>query len=175
MRSSDDGFVAMMDAMIFIVVIVMAASVTAGIAIQSVQDETDTSEFLDSLLLSKVRLSDFSQGDDSIVRLSDLMALSAVGGNEKMMSYLEDALLSFSRGRPCHMLVEYENDGTSGRIELGNNIASPSMESVRETAVSTGGTLRVTVSIGSNRSRALSGVDHQHHHNHKGDGGADGA
>lgn len=67
---NDHGFLAMMDALLFITVIIVACSVVAGMSMDGAHDGSNASGLLESMVSSEVRLSDLSEGDDSIVRLA---------------------------------------------------------------------------------------------------------
>ena len=69
---NDHGFLAMMDALLFITVIIVACSVVAGMSMDGAHDGSNASGLLESMVSSEIRLSDLSEGDDSIVRLSSI-------------------------------------------------------------------------------------------------------
>ena len=71
------GFVALMDAVIFSAVILVALSALLGLGITAQDgDDRDVSAILGSVMSAEVRMSDLAEdGDGSMVRVSDLCAL----------------------------------------------------------------------------------------------------
>lgn len=148
MRLNRDGFVAMTDAMIFIVVIMVAVSVTVTYADHVSGDETDTSGFLEDILSSRVRMSDMAEGDDSLVKLSDMIALHVLTGAEGPRAYLEDAMDDFSRGRPYLLEMTYvQSDGTSMNGSIGDPEGDSASSAERTVPVTTGGHLTVSLTL----------------------------
>lgn len=151
MRMNDSGFLAMMDALMFIAVIIVACSVVAGMDSDGGDDGSEASELLESLVSSKVRLSDLSEGDDTIVRLSDLMALHAVRGSEPVEDYISDVLTAFTGGAPFLLTIEYtapESTDAPEPISAEIGTHDDFRESAERTVpMSTGGTVRVVLSL----------------------------
>lgn len=70
------GFVALMDAVIFTAVLMLALSATIGLGLGESADERDAGAMLDGILDAEVRMSDLVEdGDGTPVRVSDLCAL----------------------------------------------------------------------------------------------------
>ena len=147
MRMNDGGFLAMMDALLFITIIIVACSIVAGTGLDDAEEGSDASELLESLVSSKIRLSDVSEGDDSMVRLSDLMALHAMRGSEPVSGYIRDILDAFTGGAPYLLTIEYADpSGTVHETEIGTE--ADYRESAEKTVpMSTGGTVRAVLSL----------------------------
>ncbi len=138
------GMLAMMDAMIFMAVIVLAVSVTASTVIHTPTDERDAGDLLDCLLSSEVRMSDLSaEGDGSMVRTSDMMALYLVTGESRVEDYLTELLEAFSAGRHYRLTIEF---GGLSRT-LGGWDGEPSASVSRTVPVTSGGDLTVTLAL----------------------------
>ena len=58
------GFVALVDAVIFTVVVMMALSALIGLGIQDQSDDRDAGGLLESLMSAEVRMSDLVEGGD---------------------------------------------------------------------------------------------------------------
>lgn len=116
------GFIALIDAMIFTVVVLMAMSALLGIGF--VADEgRDASAMLDGTLSAEVRMSDLvPDGDGSLVRVSDICALEMTAGGTGVMGYLEECLVAFSQGRPFVLVLTFGDDmvsmGSPGDMEV---------------------------------------------------------
>lgn len=144
------GFVAMTDAMIFIVVIMMAAAVTVGYMDHVSKDDRDPSEFLEGLMDSRMRLSDMTEGDDSLVKLSDLAALHVNTGADGPREYLEEALDGFSKGRPYLLVLEFTPPGAEGdpkRSEIGHPGSMTASSATVTVPVTSGGTLHAELTL----------------------------
>lgn len=161
MRANDRGFVAMVDAMVFIVVIVMAASVVVGVA-SSTDEGSDASGFLEDLMASEVRISDLAEGDDSLVRLSDLIALSLHTGQTGPSDYLHEVLDAYTGGAPYLLELTFEGpDGTTETMRMGSAGERLSSSSERTVPVTTGGSLTARLSLYS-RAELLGAVGEVH-------------
>lgn len=144
---NDHGFLAMMDALLFITVIIVACSVVAGMSMDGAHDGSNASGLLESMVSSEVRLSDLSEGDDSIVRLSDLMALHAFRGSETVSGYISEILNAYTGGGPYLLTIGY-TDPSDVVHKASIGIAGDYRESAERTVpVSTGGSVRVTLSM----------------------------
>lgn len=144
---SDGGFLAMMDALLFITVIIVACSIVVGTGSDDPDERSDASELLESLMSSKMRLSDVSEGDDSMVRLSDLMALHALRGSEPVSGYICEVLDAFTGGSSYLLTIEY-TDPAGNVHRAGIGTAAEYRESAERTApMSTGGTVRAVLGI----------------------------
>ncbi len=148
MRLRDDGFVAMFDAMLFIALIVIASSVTMGYSDYVNHDHTDTSGFLDDLMSSEVRMSDMTEGDGSIIRMSDAIALYMVTGAGKQREYLDEVLSEFSHGRDYTLELLLDSGGsTRAELTIGGGDTPMLSRAVKTYPVSTGDVLEVVLTI----------------------------
>lgn len=138
----------MTDAMVFIVVMMAACAVVAAIGLEDDGADREPSELIDALESTMVRLSDLTDGDDSIVRLTDLMALHSVSPSERVDAYVADILGTWARGRGCVLSAEFTDpDGDVHEASFG--IAGDDVLSAAErtVAVSTGGSVRLVLEL----------------------------
>lgn len=138
------GMLALMDAMIFMAVIMLAVAVTASQVSDTPMDERDAGDLLESLLSSEMRMSDLSgSGDGSMVRTSDMIALYLVTGEEDVEGYLTELLEAFSAGRHYRLTMEF------GELEseLGGGKGEPSVSISRTVPVTSGGELTVRLDL----------------------------
>lgn len=117
------GFIALIDAMIFTVVVLMAMSALLGIGFVADEEGRDASAMLDGTLSAEVRMSDLvPDGDGSLVRVSDICALEMTAGGTGVMGYLEECLVAFSQGRPFVLVLTFGDDmvsmGSPGDMEV---------------------------------------------------------
>ena len=139
------GFVALMDAVIFSAVILVALSALLGLGITAQDgDDRDVSAILGSVMSAEVRMTDLDpDGDGSRVRVSDMCALQMVVGGTDVESFLSEALDMFSKGRPY--LLEMTFDGRSMTVgEVGMTMSSYAETDV---PVTTGGSLHAELTI----------------------------
>ena len=137
------GFLAMMDAMIFMMVIMVAASALL-LPMADDGDGSDASEMLDGILSTEVRMSDLVEdGDGSKVRLSDLIALHMVSGCDGVEDYLTELMEAYSGGRGCTLTLRF------GDLEtvIGNGSGMPSVSAERSVPVTTGGQLTAKLEL----------------------------
>ena len=123
MRMRRGGFIALIDAMIFTVVVLMAMSALLGIGFVADEEGRDASAMLDGTLSAEVRMSDLvPDGDGSLVRVSDICALEMTAGGTGVMGYLEECLVAFSQGRPFVLVLTFGDDmvsmGSPGDMEV---------------------------------------------------------
>lgn len=148
MRSSTDGFLALTDAMVFIVVILAACAVVACISIDDVCSDSEPAEMLDVLESTMVRLSDLTDGDDSLVRLTDLVALHSVSPQERVEGYIGELLQQWSRGRGCTLHAEFaDTGGDVHEVSFGSPGVDAASVAERTVAVSTGGSVRLVLEL----------------------------
>lgn len=123
MRMRRGGFIALIDAMIFTIVVLMAMSALLGIGFVADEEGRDASAMLDGTLSAEVRMSDLvPDGDGSLVRVSDICALEMTAGGTGVMGYLEECLVAFSQGRPFVLVLTFGDDtasmGSPGDMEV---------------------------------------------------------
>lgn len=138
------GFVALMDAMIFTVVLILSLSALLGVGSSVASDDRDVSQMLEDTMSAEVRMTDLDpDGDGSRVRVSDMCALQMVVGGTDVESFLSEALDMFSKGRPY--LLEMTFDGRSMTVgEVGMTMSSYAETDV---PVTTGGCLHAELTI----------------------------
>lgn len=137
------GMTAFADAMIFMVVIMMAISVTVSLNHTNEFMDVGPDVFLSYVGDTEVRLSDLTDiGDDSLVYLPDLMALSLTTDTD-VEEYLEALLDStFGSGR-YRLVLMYE--GQTGII--GSEHKYFTAQYSRTIPVSTGGSIYIDLGI----------------------------
>lgn len=136
------GMIGMVDAMAFIIIIMIALSITVSYIDQ--QDWRDPpGEVLDTLCGVEVRLSDMIDLDDgTLVPLTDLIALDIHNGGRASIDYVTKLMDVYTSGRG------YLLELTFGDITVieGGGVGGDSSFAEREVFVSTGGklTMRLT-------------------------------
>ncbi len=147
-RSNEHGFVAMADAMLFIVVIMVATVVVATEEAPIRTDDRDASAFLEALVSSEVRMSDLDEGgDDSLVRLSDMMALHIHAGSEGTADYIQQLLDAYCRGRGYLLTLTFQYGEDAKEVSFGERGGIPSSSAERTVPVTSGGELRAVLSL----------------------------
>ena len=145
-----EGFLALTDAMIFIVIVFASCSILGLLHADSPEDASDPSEMLTVLESTMVRMSDLTEGDDTLVRITDLLALSTIREEPLIKGYAEDLLAGWSGGHRCGMTVEYTDiGGVAHRGEFGDPVEAARDSATGTYSVSTGGSLMVLVMLGS--------------------------
>lgn len=148
MRLNDRGFVAMVDAMLFIVVIFMAAAVVTWAPDDGGTDDRDASGLLGDLMDLEVRMSDMAEGDDSLVRVSDLAALWLLTGEPGPADYLRECMDAYCKGRPYLLSLTFEGpDGSMAEGSLGSPSGTESSHATVTVPVTTGGTLTASLTL----------------------------
>ncbi len=137
------GMLAMLDAMVFVVIVMAAAAVMVHTAHTGTSD-SDAGDVLESVMSSKVRMSDLREdGDGSLVKISDMVALDLVSGTTDALEFAEGCLESFSKGRPFLLTVTYE--GTTATI--GSEGSRPASSASTDLPVTTGGSLHAELTL----------------------------
>lgn len=139
------GFVALMDAVIFSAVILVALSALLGLGITAQDgDDRDVSAILGSVMSAEVRMSDLAEdGDGSMVRVSDLCALWVSTGDGAVEEYLGEALDALSGGRSYRLDLSFGENSRS----IGDGGVMESMAASADVPVTTGGTLNVELRL----------------------------
>ena len=139
------GLTAMVDAMIFIVV--MGLAVSALLYLQGSDEETrgESGEIVDNLFSTKIRMDDLIEyGDSSIISLTDMLAASMVIGDDSIKDYLETVMTSL-RGIPGSYSMSIEYQGI--RLELGTGDGVPISSSTKEFVVLYGDVMRIGLNL----------------------------
>lgn len=138
MHLNCSGFLALTDAMIFIAVIMIASAVIASDHGSAPTDTSDAGDILDAIVLTEVRMSDLSDdGDGSLVRFTDLLAMDVLGGGGRASEYAGDLLGRICAGRPYSMTIGY----SESELRMGGDLQDWTQSVRRTVAVSTGGEL----------------------------------
>lgn len=138
----------MTDAMVFIVVVMAACTVVAAIGLEDDDVDRAPSELIDAMESTMVRLSDLTDGDDSLVRLTDLMALHSFSSCERVDAYVADILGTWARGRGCVLHVEFTDPGEAiHMVSFGTPGEVVSSSAERTIDVSTGGSVRLVLEL----------------------------
>lgn len=136
------GMIGMVDAMAFIIIIMIALSITVSYIDQ--QDWRDPpGEVLDTLCGVEVRLSDMIDLDDgTLVPLTDLIALDIHNGGRASIDYVTKLMDVYTSGRGYLLELTF-SDIT---VIEGGGVGGDSSFAEREAFVSTGGklTMRLT-------------------------------
>lgn len=138
------GFVALMDAMIFTVVLMLSLSALLGVGSSIASNDRDVSQMLEDTMSAEVKMTDLDpDGDGSRVRVSDMCALQMAVGGTDVESFLSEALDMFSKGRPY--LLEMTFDGRSMTVGEAGTMMSSYAET--DVPVTTGGSLHAELTI----------------------------
>ena len=118
---SKKGMTAMIDAMIFIVVMGLAVAALCYYY-EDNSNENDASDIVDRLFHSKITIDDIMDENDSkIMPLSDLVAASMVIGDGAAASYLEK-VMDCLMNRPDSYLMHIVYRGIETNIGTGDGI-----------------------------------------------------
>ena len=140
-----NGMTALVDAMAFLVIMLIVLSLSIS-HITPEEGRSSADGIMDVLISVEVRMSDLTDlDDDSKVRLTDLVAYDMVNGTDRSLSYVEEVMDSFARGSGYRLMLEF------GGLKV--IIGCPDMEgssgSVSDVFVSTGGTLHMDLVLSS--------------------------
>lgn len=140
-----NGMTALVDAMAFLVIMLIVLSLSIS-HITPEEGRSSADGIMDVLISVEVRMSDLTDlDDDSKVRLTDLVAYDMVNGTDRSLSYVEEVMDSFARGSGYRLMLEFG--------DLKAIIGCPDMEgssgSVSDVFVSTGGTLHMDLVLSS--------------------------
>ena len=125
------GMTALVDAMVFMLVMMVVIHITVHQADPG-GPEADAGEIVDSICAVEVCVSDLTDmDDDTLVFLTDLIALHVLGGDTRTDEYLEAVLEAGCAGRDYCMSMDY-----AGRLEvLGVPVGHPVSSAVRQVPV----------------------------------------
>ena len=145
MRLKDKkGLTAMVDAMIFIFVIGLAASAAFAFGGEE-PAANDASSISDSIFSARLRTCDLIDTEDSgLVSMPDLVAFYIITGEGETADYIESILDSLlQRPHSYHLEVDYKGDV----ISIGDGIGDPISSSVKEFTVTYGGTIKADLKL----------------------------
>ena len=145
MRLKDNrGMTAMVDAMIFIVI--MGLAISAMFAFSGGEPAAnDASSISDSIFSSKLRTCDLVDTDDSgLIGMPDIAAFHILTGEGKAADYLGNILDSLLQ-RPNSYRLDIEYQGCT--ITIGSGDGDAVSGAVKEFAVTYGGSIRTELRI----------------------------
>lgn len=138
------GLTAMVDAMIFIVIMGLAVSAVFAFG----GDEpaaNDASSISDSIFSAKLKTCDLVETDDSrLIGMPDMVAFCILTGEGRVVSYIECILDSFMQ-RPGSYRMDIDYNGNT--ISVGSGDGYPVSGSVKEFAVTYGGTVKAELRL----------------------------
>lgn len=118
------GMVATLDVLIFIVLLSVVTLTFVSFNTPELQ-ETDVSTLCEDVFTTEIKSDDFlSNGDTTVYRLSDYVAMSITSGNEEFIETHVKSVLDDLLGKKYqyHLTMEYNNK----IMEIGNGFESPS-------------------------------------------------
>jgi len=138
------GLTAMVDAMIFIVI--MGLAVSAMFAFNSNDSAAnDASVISDSIFSAKLRTCDLVDMNESrIVGMPDMVAFYILTGEGKVAEYIESILDSLTQ-RPGSYCLDLTYHGST--VTIGSEKGDPVSGSVKEFTVTYGGTVRADLRL----------------------------
>jgi hypothetical protein len=135
---------AMADAMIFVVIMGLAASALFAFGGDDISED-DASKISESIFSAKLRTSDILDTDDSgLIGLPDLTAFRIMTGEGDALQYIEDVLDSFFQ-RPGSYYLEIEYNGDS--VAIGNPDGTEVCSCIKEFTVTYGGSIRTELRL----------------------------
>jgi len=145
MRLKDKkGLTAMVDAMIFIVVIGLAVSAMFAFCSED-PVANDASSIIDSIFSAKLRTCDLVDTDDSrLISMTDMTAFYILTDEGRAMDYLESILDSLMQ-RPDSYCLDVTYQGKD--VHIGSGKGDPVSGSVKEFTVTYGGAVRTHLKI----------------------------
>ena len=140
---NDKGMTAFVDAMVFLIVIMMAISLTASYSFKSTELREDPDDILTVLSGTELRLSDLTDvEDDALVYLVDIMALS-FSESTRLDDYLYE-ILDGILGKGRYSFTYSMGDLTR---TLGDDGLFFRYQDTKELRASTGESLVISLSI----------------------------
>ncbi len=134
---------AFMDCMIFLVIMMMAISVTVVIHSEESDPGEDPEDMLLKLARTEVRLSDLTPiDDDALVYLTDAMAYSV--DHESLVDEYLESILGYVYGKHGYFMTYSYGDG---QVRLGEQMDYFRYSSSSGFRVSTGGTVYITIGV----------------------------
>lgn len=137
------GITAFVDAVIFMMLMMVALSFTLSFVEDPSHDGPDAPDIVDALIGAEVRMSDLADGDGSSVPLTDLIALHVLTGEGDAGDYLEKLLDAACRGHPYLLELGFSEK----TLEIGEGGSSPMSSKEATVPVSTGGELSIHLTV----------------------------
>ena len=138
------GLTAMVDGMIFIVIMGLAVSAMFAFG-GNEPTANDASSVSNSIFSAKLRTCDLVDTDDSrLVSVSDVIAFYIMTGEGRAAEYIESVLDSLMK-RPDSYRLDIEYQGSS--ISIGSGKGDPISGSVKDFTVTYGGSIRADLRI----------------------------
>ena len=151
MRLNRSGMTALVDAMVFMLVMTIVVSLSVHSVIGNSYVGPDAGSSLDCICGVEVRVSDMTDlDDDSLVYLTDIMAYHVARGSgdderSQLTGYLESVLNRQFGGRAYDLTMSY--DGKT--MDVGRDVRDTCSEAHRELQTSLGGVLTLDLRIAS--------------------------
>lgn len=139
MRTNEKGMVALVDALIFVAVLMIALSVTVKYIEPQEGDLSGTGEFMDAMEGVWIRLSDVGGEDDTRVSLTDALAFSMSTGEPGAMRYLEAIASEYFGEGMFRLQLSFGGESVS----IGSSDGRATESSEREFPISSGGTISI--------------------------------
>jgi len=138
------GLTAMVDAMIFIVVMGLAVSAMFAFS-GGDHSESDASSVIDGIFSAKLRACDITDTDDSrLISMPDMIAFCLLTNDKGVMEYLESVLdILMQRPGSYRLDIVYLDKTASA----GSGRGDPVSGSVKEFTVTYGGTVKADLKI----------------------------
>jgi len=144
LKRGNKGLTAMVDAMIFIVVIGLA--VGAMFALSSDDPAPNSaSSITENIFSSKLRACDlFDTEESGLVSIPDMVAVYILTGEGNVMEYIQEILDSVTQRTDSYRLDVTYQDQT---VSIGSGKGDPVSGSVKEYTVTYGGTIKTNLRI----------------------------
>lgn len=140
-----NGMTATVDVMIFIVILGFAATALYSVPDGDTAPYDESSELVNELFSSELRLSDIMDSDDtSVYTLPDMLAASMAAGDPSVGEYIKTVLDS-STGRPGSYRLDLDYGDI--RTVVGDGDGTPVSVYSEDFAVTLGGTLRAELAV----------------------------
>jgi len=142
---SKKGLTAMVDAMIFIIIMGLAVSALFYIQNETQTTDADAKDILDNIFTAKIRTDDLIEdGDSKIVSLTDMVAVSLMTESKDAIDYIEEIMDRLTE-RPGSYSLHLEYKGI--HLELGTGEGVPISTAIKDIVVLYGDILRVELAL----------------------------
>ena len=143
MQINKRGMTAFVDAVVFMLVIMLAVSVTVHYT-DGAREAEDASALLEDLTSVEVRLSDLTVlDDDSLAYLPDLLAYAMETGDTTPIDYAKDVLDVSCSGHAYVLTLRYMGE----EMRIGDGDGTPARGTSMEVTLSTGGSLSMGLDL----------------------------